>query len=83
MWISYASVNCNNLICLCFFFSVNKKSIEDIESALFVLALDKKNPEMPAFINKRTVAALQMLHGLGSICNSGYRWFDKTIQVCA
>lgn len=62
---------------------MNKKSIEEIQSALFVLALDKKNPEMPPFINKRTVAALQMLHGLGSISNSGNRWFDKTIQVCA
>ena len=60
---------------------MNKKSIEEIESALFVLALDKKYPEMPAYMNKCTVAALQMLHGLGSLSNSGNRWFDKTIQV--
>ncbi|XP_026271805.1 carnitine O-acetyltransferase isoform X1 [Frankliniella occidentalis] len=59
---------------------VNKKSIEEIESSLFVLALDQKNPEMPVSMDKRTVAALQMLHGLGSFCNSGNRWFDKTIQ---
>ena len=60
---------------------MNKKSIEEIESALFVLALDEKNPEMPTYMNKGTVAALQMLHGLGSLSNSGNRWFDKTIQV--
>ncbi|KAK3927111.1 Carnitine O-acetyltransferase [Frankliniella fusca] len=59
---------------------VNKKSIEEIESSLFVLALDQKNPEMPVALNKRTIAALQMLHGLGSLSNSGNRWFDKTIQ---
>ncbi|XP_034236677.1 carnitine O-acetyltransferase-like isoform X2 [Thrips palmi] len=59
---------------------VNKRSIEEIESALFVLALDQKNPEMPKIMNRRTVAALQMLHGLGSFSNSGNRWFDKTIQ---
>lgn len=59
---------------------VNKKSVQEIESSLFVLALDQPNPETRSSLNKRTVAALQMLHGSGSYANSGNRWFDKTIQ---
>lgn len=70
-----------NFFVALFLNSVNKKSLEEIESSLFVLALDQKNPETPTSMNRRTVAALQMLHGLGSYANSGNRWFDKTIQV--
>lgn len=60
---------------------MNKKSIEEIESALFVLALDEKNPEMPAYMNKGTVAALQMLHGLGSLSNCLFKIEEKILCI--
>ncbi|KAK7593027.1 hypothetical protein V9T40_007779 [Parthenolecanium corni] len=56
----------------------NKIVLREIETSLFVLSLDSICDVSSA--NAQTKAALQTIHGGGSKCNSGNRWFDKTIQ---
>lgn len=75
--------------------STNRDCLDMIERCIFIICLDKKvesfnsNSIQPArdesneeLMQKETMerAAYQMLHGCGSINNSGNRWFDKTMQ---
>ncbi|CAH1109108.1 unnamed protein product [Psylliodes chrysocephalus] len=58
--------------------SVNKKSVEEIQKSLFLVALD--NPMHIQNDSRRSMASKQFIHGGGSRVNSANRWFDKTIQ---
>ncbi|KAM9841199.1 carnitine O-acetyltransferase [Aulostomus maculatus] len=57
----------------------NMESVSAIQRSIFTVCLDGampcKSQEM-----YRSCAAVQMLHGGGSLLNSGNRWFDKTLQ---
>lgn len=55
----------------------NKASVNDIETSLFLMALDDDMSQVPAF-DKLSRSALQSLHGLESTAN---RWNDKALQV--
>ncbi|KAF5300477.1 hypothetical protein FQA39_LY02276 [Lamprigera yunnana] len=70
----------------------NCRNLDLIEKCLLIVCLDEP---LPTIFNLRTQKgaqghtargrdetniALQMLHGGGSIYNSGNRWFDKTLQ---
>lgn len=54
----------------------NKASVNDIETSLFLMALDDDMSQVPAF-DKLSRSALQSLHGLESTAN---RWNDKALQ---
>ncbi|KAJ8921098.1 hypothetical protein NQ315_015896 [Exocentrus adspersus] len=56
----------------------NRKSVEEIEKALFVVALDNPMPELND--SRMSMASKQFIHGGGSRGNSANRWFDKTVQ---
>lgn len=56
----------------------NKAILEDIQRSILVVCIDNKCPE--DLSDERSVAARNMLHGLGSNYNSANRWFDKTLQ---
>ncbi|CAG7785167.1 unnamed protein product [Allacma fusca] len=73
----------------------NKSSIEEIETCQFIVCFDDPLPaqyfnvknaitKSGHWINEtgrdETNMLQQMLHGGGSIFNSGNRWFDKTLQ---
>lgn len=58
---------------------LNQRTIEEIQKSLFLLCLD--NECDMSDVDPRTRAALQLIHGGGSRCNGGNRWFDKTVQV--
>ncbi|KAI8427768.1 hypothetical protein MSG28_002190 [Choristoneura fumiferana] len=60
----------------------NKESLSDVQSSLVVLCLDApvglwKAADKNA---RQNIAAAQTIHGGGSNCNGGNRWFDKTVQ---
>lgn len=57
---------------------LNQRTIEEIQKSLFLLCLD--NECDMSDVDPRTRAALQLIHGGGSRCNGGNRWFDKTVQ---
>uniref|UniRef100_A0A3B4XV69 Carnitine O-acetyltransferase a n=1 Tax=Seriola lalandi dorsalis TaxID=1841481 RepID=A0A3B4XV69_SERLL len=56
----------------------NKESLSAIERSIFTVCLDRATPQEPD--EMRSSAILQILHGGGSQCNSGNRWFDKGLQ---
>ncbi|XP_058805057.1 carnitine O-acetyltransferase-like isoform X2 [Phymastichus coffea] len=60
---------------------LNSAILKDIETALFVLCLDKSLPR-DLFVNRNTesVYALESLTGCSSAVNAGNRWHDKTVQ---
>jgi carnitine O-acetyltransferase len=58
----------------------NRKSVEAIQTSLFLLCLDGPASHLSA-PNVATLAALKIVHGGGSKESSGNRWFDKTIEV--
>ena len=75
----------------CFVDSVNRESLNLIETCIFVICLDDS---IPLSFNHQTSIdetnmgyrddvslATQMLHGFGTKVNSCNRWFDKTMQV--
>uniref|UniRef100_T1IJQ1 Choline/carnitine acyltransferase domain-containing protein n=1 Tax=Strigamia maritima TaxID=126957 RepID=T1IJQ1_STRMM len=57
----------------------NQKSLYEIQKSIFVLCIDNKN-NVPKTTDKRTLSAMQLIHGCGSRNNAGNRWFDKTVQ---
>uniref|UniRef100_A0A3B4V5R3 Carnitine O-acetyltransferase a n=1 Tax=Seriola dumerili TaxID=41447 RepID=A0A3B4V5R3_SERDU len=57
----------------------NKESLSAIERSIFTVCLDRANRQEPD--KMRHSAILQILHGGGSQCNSGNRWFDKGLQL--
>ncbi|GLH09742.1 Choline O-acetyltransferase-like Protein [Gryllus bimaculatus] len=57
----------------------NVCSLETIQKSLFLVCLDDPNPNFGS-LDKRSIAARQMVHGCGSKNNGANRWFDKTIQ---
>lgn len=59
---------------------VNKASVDEITTSLFVLCLDQpvENYSPNEDLN---IGAHQLIHGGGSKCNSGNRWYDKTLQI--
>ncbi|XP_049831480.1 carnitine O-acetyltransferase-like [Schistocerca gregaria] len=57
----------------------NSYALDSIKTSLFLMCLDKPNPNLKG-LNKSTVNALQMVHGLGSKVNGANRWYDKTVQ---
>lgn len=73
----------------------NFRNIELIEQSLILLCLDENLPKSfnargfvgatPSYhsTNDRdeTNMAQEMIHGGGSECNTGNRWFDKTMQI--
>ncbi|PNF42901.1 Carnitine O-acetyltransferase [Cryptotermes secundus] len=58
----------------------NRRSVEAIQTSLFLLCLDGPTSNIRA-PNIATMDALKMIHGGGSKENSGNRWFDKTIEI--
>jgi hypothetical protein len=59
---------------------LNQKSVEAIQTSLFLLCLDGPASHLSAR-NAATLDALKIVHGGGSKGSSGNRWFDKTIEV--
>ncbi|XP_018569317.1 carnitine O-acetyltransferase isoform X2 [Anoplophora glabripennis] len=57
---------------------VNKKSVDEIQKSLFLVALDNPMPELND--SRMSMASKQFIHGGGSRGNSANRWFDKTVQ---
>ncbi|XP_014204515.1 carnitine O-acetyltransferase-like isoform X2 [Copidosoma floridanum] len=59
----------------------NNKIVKDLETALFVLCLDKELPkQFFAKKNNESVRGLQSLTGCSSQTNAANRWHDKTVQ---
>lgn len=59
---------------------LNRKSVEAIQSSLFLLCLDGPASHLSAR-NAATLDAIKLVHGGGSKGSSGNRWFDKAIEV--
>lgn len=55
--------------------------MQDIQSSIFVLALDKSTESTSGNTDSDTVHLNEMSHGGGSRVNSCNRWFDKVLQV--
>ncbi|KAL5484736.1 hypothetical protein EMCRGX_G021281 [Ephydatia muelleri] len=65
---------------------VNHTSLETIETAQFVVCLDRPHPNLHTGLANQhdsytTFIANRCLHGSGSRYNSGNRWFDSSIQL--
>lgn len=58
----------------------NKLSLNEIQSSLFVVCLDRTMPKS-GNDNRQTTAGKQFIHGGGSSGNAANRWYDKTVQV--
>ena len=59
----------------------NASNMEEIQSSIFVLCLDKSMTGNDQEVAPRNVTASQVLHGGGAKLNSGNRWYDKTLEV--
>lgn len=60
----------------------NKRSVEAIERALFLVCLDRAVAFQPDDEQTRyNVGSHQLIHGGGCAQNSANRWFDKTLQL--
>lgn len=59
---------------------LNRKSVEAIETSLFLLCLDGPASHLSAR-NAASLDAIKIVHGGGSKGSSGNRWFDKTVEV--
>lgn len=59
---------------------LNRKSVEAIQTSLFLLCLDGPASHLSAR-NAATLDAIKLVHGGGSKGSSGNRWFDKTIEI--
>uniref|UniRef100_A0A182JAU3 Choline/carnitine acyltransferase domain-containing protein n=1 Tax=Anopheles atroparvus TaxID=41427 RepID=A0A182JAU3_ANOAO len=60
--------------------STNRRSVEAIQKALFVLSIDREIPQKVGTDDIVTASDL-LIHGGGSTVNGGNRWYDKTIQL--
>lgn len=65
---------------------INLASLETIETAQFVLCLDRPHPILQTGLANQhdsysTFIANRCLHGSGSQYNSGNRWFDSSMQI--
>lgn len=76
---------------------INKQSMDEIETCSFIVCFDDPLPSQyfnSPMNKKRRVTSghwvkdrdetnmfHQMMHGGGSVFNTGNRWFDKTLQV--
>jgi len=60
--------------------ATNSASLAAIEDSIFVTCLDKIVPEQNG-VSSSSSQATHILHGSGSMNNSGNRWFDKTLQI--
>ena len=66
----------------------NLASLDAMETALFMLCLDKAEPRLspthgnvPFLDPSSTAVAQRLLHGCGPDVNSANRWFDMTVMV--
>jgi hypothetical protein len=59
---------------------LNRKSVEGIQTSLFLLCLDGPASHLSAR-NAASLDAIKLVHGGGSKGSSGNRWFDKTVEV--
>ena len=62
--------------------SENHRHLLDIQSSIFVLALDNSNSLKSDNQDIDSLDLNEMNHGGGSRVNSANRWFDKVLQVC-
>lgn len=58
----------------------NERSIDAIETSLFLMCLDNALPN-PNNLSAESLGAHQLIHGGASKGNINNRWFDKTMQV--
>ncbi|XP_053196486.1 carnitine O-acetyltransferase-like [Scomber japonicus] len=58
----------------------NRESVSAIQRSIFTLCLDRAMPQVSDESSDIT-GIKQIVHGGGSQCNSGNRWFDKSLQV--
>jgi len=58
----------------------NSASLTVIEDSIFLMCLDQAVPDQSG-ITPESRQATHVLHGSGSLNNSGNRWFDKTLQL--
>ncbi|KAG7228898.1 hypothetical protein INR49_008676 [Caranx melampygus] len=61
------------------FLTIQARIAVSYERSIFTVCLDNAKPRRSD--EMRQSAILQMLHGGGSQCNSGNRWFDKGLQI--
>ena len=59
----------------------NKATIQDIQRSIVTICIDNQFPELSDSSEEDSMGARMMLHGGGSVLNSGNRWNDKTLQV--
>ena len=66
----------------------NMASLDAIETAIFMLCLDKTEPQLstihddvPFLDHPSTILAQRLLHGCGPDVNSANRWFDSNLMV--
>ncbi|XP_062290199.1 carnitine O-acetyltransferase-like [Scomber scombrus] len=58
----------------------NRESVSAIQRSIFTLCLDRAMPQVSDESSDIT-GTKQMVHGGGSQCNGGNRWFDKSLQL--
>ena len=79
--------NFDQYYCLCKIASqsmtdkTNKATIQDIQRSIVTICIDNQFPELSDSSEEDSMGARMMLHGGGSVLNSGNRWNDKTLQV--